>query len=239
MTIISRNKTFTNRSWFEESAKIFLAESLIIERMILRWNNKTFPHIFLIHRRETNRFETGWIWDLRKSEFDLTRTVNLLRRFNLESETYALLLKKKKNRKKKRNDVERSKGGNWSERDCEKNLATCSVLATERREENWRATGRKRENTSRASRKVDRWRFFTHLARRASICIKLIGSPYWLLFFKSNRDEKREREKERTERERKREEGYARRNERTNERTNERSLPLPNPFLLRQAGGRE
>lgn len=28
---------------------------------------------------------------------------------------------------------------------------------------------------------VDRWRFFTHLARRTSICIKLIGSPYWLL----------------------------------------------------------
>lgn len=37
-------------------------------------------------------------------------------------------------------------------------------------------------------RKVDRWRFFTHLARRASICIKLIGSPYWLLLHGSKRD---------------------------------------------------
>lgn len=36
--------------------------------------------------------------------------------------------------------------------------------------------------------KVDRWRFFTHLARRASICIKLIGSPYWLLLSRSKRD---------------------------------------------------
>lgn len=41
--------------------------------------------------------------------------------------------------------------------------------------------------------KVDRWRFFTHLARRASICIKLIGSPYWLLRFKNDREQERER----------------------------------------------
>lgn len=43
------------------------------------------------------------------------------------------------------------------------------------------------------SGKVDRWRFFTHLARRASICIKLIGSPYWFLLLKNKRDRKRGR----------------------------------------------
>lgn len=55
------------------------------------------------------------------------------------------------------------------------------------------------------SRKVDRWRFFTHLARRASICIKLIGSPYWLLLFKSDREGKRRERETEKERERDRE----------------------------------
>lgn len=57
---------------------------------------------------------------------------------------------------------------------------------------------KKKKRMPLASRKVDRWRFFTHLARRASICIKLIGSPYWLLLFKrEGKRERRERERER------------------------------------------
>lgn len=56
---------------------------------------------------------------------------------------------------------------------------------------------KKKKRMPLASRKVDRWRFFTHLARRASICIKLIGSPYWLLLFKrEGKRERRERERE-------------------------------------------
>lgn len=59
---------------------------------------------------------------------------------------------------------------------------------------------RKKKRMPLPSRKVDRWRFFTHLARRASICIKLIGSPYWLLLFRAigreNANEERERERE-------------------------------------------
>lgn len=73
---------------------------------------------------------------------------------------------------------------------------------------------RKKKRMPLPSRKVDRWRFFTHLARRASICIKLIGSPYWLLLFRAigreNANEERERDKGR-ERQKRRKEGYARR----------------------------
>lgn len=43
---------------------------------------------------------------------------------------------------------------------------------------------------------VDRWRFFTHLAQRASICIKLIGPPYWILRFAKERVRKRDAKKE-------------------------------------------
>lgn len=60
---------------------------------------------------------------------------------------------------------------------------------------------RKKKRMPLPSRKVDRWRFFTHLARRASICIKLIGSPYWLLLFRAigreNANEEKERERQR------------------------------------------
>lgn len=81
--------------------------------------------------------------------------------------------------------------------DLKENLEIPSVLATMAGRK--LASDRKKKRIPLVSRKVDRWRFFTHLARRASICIKLIGSPYWLLLFRSNRDQKRERrEKART-----------------------------------------
>jgi len=83
--------------------------------------------------------------------------------------------------------------------------------------------------------KVDRWRFFTHLARRASICIKLIGSPYWLLLLASKRDgipvARKERERER-EREDAREIERAPRRETRPERRSALFPPShPTPFL--------
>lgn len=52
---------------------------------------------------------------------------------------------------------------------------TTIIIMKERKEEE------KKRNPSFAILQVDRWRFFTHLAQRASICIKLIGSPHWIL----------------------------------------------------------
>lgn len=60
-------------------------------------------------------------------------------------------------------------------------------MALSTTESRWKAGG-ERKRMPLLSWRVDRWRFFTHLARRASICIKLIGSPYWLPLLRSKRD---------------------------------------------------
>lgn len=64
---------------------------------------------------------------------------------------------------------------------------TKSAFVSTTTETRWKAGG-ERKRMLLLSWRVDRWRFFTHLARRASICIKLIGSPYWLLLLRSKRD---------------------------------------------------
>lgn len=77
--------------------------------------------------RNENRFGRGWIWNLRESKFDLTSKVNMTcaRGLIWSARLLRAVVKKTKATWKE------GKGGNWSERNWEKNLATCSVLATE------------------------------------------------------------------------------------------------------------